>query len=223
MSSSSSRFDRFVLFTLIAFTVFIVAMVVVRQFRQPGGARVSTSSLPVIGQVPDFVLTNQAGVPVMLGQLGGKVWIADIIFTRCAGPCPKMTQRMSELQAALKGDDAIRLVTLTTDPGFDTPSVLTAYGAKYGADAARWQFLTGAKAQIARVAIDGLKLTAIEKAPGERTDPDDLFIHSTMFVLVDKSGRLRGVYETTGEDVNWTNVKEKILADARRLAREPCA
>ena len=223
MSNSPSRFDRLVLSTLIAFTVFVVAMVAVRQFRQPGGARLTGSSLPVISQVPDFILTNQSGEQVMLSQLAGKVWIADIVFTRCAGPCPKMTQRMGELQAALKADDAIRLVTLTTDPGFDTPTVLSAYGAKFAADAARWQFLTGAKAQIARVAIDGLKLTTMEKDPSKRSDPDDLFIHSTMFVLVDKFGRLRGAYETAGEDVNWTNVKEKILADARRLVREPHA
>jgi len=223
MQSSSSRFDRLVLFTLIAFTVFIVAMVAVRQFRQPGGARTSASSLPIIGQVPDFVLTNQAGAQVMLGGLGGKVWIADIIFTRCAGPCPKMTQRMSELQTALKADPGIQLVTLTTDPEHDTPAVLTTYGAKFAADPTRWQFLTGAKTQVARAALDGLKLTTLEKAPGERTDADDLFIHSTMFVLVDKSGRLRGCYETTGEDINWTNMKEKILADARRLLREPRA
>lgn len=221
MQPSSSRFDRLVLFTLIAFTIFVVAMVVVRQFRQPGGARVSASHLPILSQVPDFVLTNQAGTAVMLGQLGGKVWIGDIIFTRCAGPCPKMTQRMSELQTALRGETGIQLVTLTTDPEFDTPTVLTAYGAKFSADAAHWQFLTGSKSTIARVAVDGLKLTALEKAPGERTDADDLFIHSTMFVLVDKGGRLRGCYETTGEDINWTNVKEKILADARRLLREP--
>lgn len=220
---SSARFDRFVLFTLIAFTLFIVGMVAARQFRQPGGARVSSSQLPVMAQLPDFVLTNQTGAQVMLSQLGGKVWVADIIFTRCAGPCPKMTQRMSELQTALAKESGVQLVTLTTDPEFDTPAVLTAYGAKYGADAARWQFLTGTKGQVARLAIDGLKLTTLEKAPGERADPADLFIHSTMFVLVDKSGRLRGVYETTGEDINWTNVKERIIADTRRLLREPRA
>lgn len=221
MQSSSSRFDRLVLRILIAFTVFVVGMLAVRQFRQPGGARTSLSTLPVISQVPDFVLTNQAGSLVTLGQLGGQVWVADIIFTRCAGPCPKMTQHMAELQTAVKDDEALRLVTLTTDPEYDSPAVLAKYGEKYGANAARWQFLTGAKTQIARVAIDGLKLTSVEKAPGERADPADLFIHSTMFVLVDKAGRLRGVYETTGEDINWINVKERIIADARRLAREP--
>lgn len=221
MSDASSRFDRFVLFTLIAFTVFVVGMVVARQFRQPGGARVSASQLPVIAHLPDFILTNQIGAQVMRSQLGGQVWIADIIFTRCAGPCPKMTQRMSELQTALAGEAGVQLVTLTTDPGHDSPAVLAAYGAKFGADPARWQFLTGAKSQIARLAIDGLKLTAIEKAPEEREDPADLFIHSTLFVLVDKSGRLRGVYETSGEDINWVNVKERILADTRRLLREP--
>jgi len=49
--------------------------------------------LPVIGAVNDFTLTNQANAAVTLTELRGKVWIADIIFTRCTGPCLKMTRQ----------------------------------------------------------------------------------------------------------------------------------
>ena len=42
--------------------------------------------LPVLFTVPDFTLTNQTGQPFGLADLRGKVWVAEIIFTRCAGP-----------------------------------------------------------------------------------------------------------------------------------------
>ncbi|HYG36753.1 MAG TPA: SCO family protein [Clostridia bacterium] len=176
--------------------------------------------LPVYGQVADFTLTNQMGQIVSLADLRGSVWVADIIFTRCAGPCLKMTRQMKELQAALPANSQTKLVSLTTDPEFDTPSVLKAYADRFGVDPSRWHFLTGSKAQIAKLAVDSLKLTAIEKQPEQREDPADLFIHSTIFVLIDKQGRLRGVYETTGEGVDPQSVRADILAAIKRLERE---
>ena len=59
-----------------------------------------TVTLPVIGSVADFSLTNQAGQRVTLADLRGHVWVADIIFTRCPGPCPRMTKQMQSLQDA---------------------------------------------------------------------------------------------------------------------------
>jgi protein SCO1/2 len=113
-----------------------------------------------------------------------------------------------------------KLVTLTTDPDFDTPPVLKTYAERFGADPGRWIFLTGAKNQIANLAIDSLKLTAVAKPPGERQSPEDLFVHSTIFVVADKRGRLRGVFETTGEGVDPQRVKARLLAAVKRLERE---
>ena len=113
-----------------------------------------------------------------------------------------------------------RLVTLTTDPDYDTPQILKAYAERGGADTSRWMFLTGSKTEIAKLAIDSLKLTAIEKKPGERESPNDLFVHSTIFVIVDKRAQLRGVFETTGDDIDPKQVKEQILAALRELERE---
>ena len=176
--------------------------------------------LPVLGSITDFSLTNQDGQPVSLGTLRGRVWVADIIFTRCAGPCLKMSRQMKELQEALPASSQAKLVTLTTDPDFDTPAVLKAYSRRFGADNNRWLFLTGTKQQLMSLATGSLKLTAIEKKPDERESPADLFIHSTIFVIVDKQGQLRGIFETSGEGINPAEVKEQILAAVRRLERE---
>jgi protein SCO1 len=176
--------------------------------------------LPVLGQVQAFQLTNQVGQVVTLVDLRGRVWVADIIFTRCAGPCPRMTRQMKEIQQSLPASSQARLVTLTTDADFDSPPVLKAYAEKFGADTNRWIFLTGDKRQIASLAIDSLKLTAIEKKPEERQAPEDLFVHSTIFVVVDKLGRLRGVFETDGEGVSPQQARSRILAAVKRLERE---
>ena len=176
--------------------------------------------LPVYCQVADFTLTNQNGSAVSLADLRGRVWVADIIFTRCPGPCLRMTRQMKELQDALPPTSPAKLVSLTTDADFDTPPVLMAYAERFKADPGHWTFLTGTKQDVAKLAIDSLKLTAIEKKPEERQSPQDLFVHSTIFVIVDKRGQLRGVFETTGEGIDWQQVKAQILAAVAQLERE---
>jgi len=179
------------------------------------------AALPVIGPVAGFTLTNQDGQVVTLADLSNRVWVADIIFTRCAGSCPIMSKQMESLQDALPPTSRARLVTLTTDPDFDTPPVMKKYGERFGADFNRWMFLTGSKAQIAGLASDSLKLSAVPVKPEDRLNNADLFIHTTLFVLVDKQARLRGVFETGGEGVDWTNsVLPRLLRSVRRLESE---
>ncbi len=174
--------------------------------------------LPVYGQVADFRLTNQFGQEVTLAQLKGHVWVADVIFTRCPGPCARMTRLMKEL--VFPAGSQTKLVSVTSDPQFDGPAVLRAYADRAGADTKRWLFLTGSKSEIAKLVIDSLKLTAIEKKPEERESPEDLFIHSTLFVVVDKRGQLRGVYETMGEGIDQQQLKATMLSAVRHLERE---
>src|ERR1035441_3547341 len=90
--------------------------------------------LPVIGPVADFTLTNQDGKISTLEDFTNHVWVADIIFTRCAGPCPRMTGQMKSLQNLLPADSRTKLVTLTTDPENDSPAVLKKYGERFNAD-----------------------------------------------------------------------------------------
>jgi len=181
-----------------------------------------SSSLPVYGQIADFTLTNQDGQATTLADLTNRVWVADIIFTRCAGPCPRMTAQMKSLQDALPQDSDAKLVTLTTDPNYDSPKILKRYGERFGANFDRWIFLTGTENEIAGLAAASLKLGATPIAPSDRKDPVDLFIHTTIFVVVDKHARMRGIFQTGGQDVDWQNtVRPNLLATIRQLERDP--
>lgn len=175
----------------------------------------STSRREILFQVGDFTLTNQFGKSFGLADLKGKVWVADIVFTSCAGPCPEMMRRMAEIQAAVGTNQPVRFVTLTTHPEVDTPEVFRRYGQRFGVQAERWHLLTGSKKQIAAAAVDGLKLTALDKEMAQQENPNDLFIHSTIFVLVDKEGRAREVFES---DV--PEMKVRLLAAIEQLVKE---
>ena len=178
--------------------------------------------LPVLGPVADFTLTNQDGQLATLADFTNQVWVADIVFTRCAGPCPRMTGQMESLQNLLPEESRAKLVTLTTDPEFDSPAVLKKYGERFGADSNRWTFLTGTKGEIAGLAAGSLKLGSVPIKAADRLNDVDLFIHTTMFVVVDKHARLRGDFETGGDGVDWTNsVEPRILKAIRQLENEP--
>ena len=170
---------------------------------------------PIYGTISDFALTNQNGHAVTLATLREQVWIADIIFTRCPLQCKMMSKRMSELQSRFPAGKPVKLVSLTADPAWDTATVLKKYGELYGAANDRWLFLTGEKWQINRLAIQGLKLAVVDKKPEERENPDDLFIHSAKFVLVDKHGRVRGWF-----DGDKPESVEQILSAGKALLRE---
>jgi protein SCO1/2 len=157
--------------------------------------------LPIITKgLPSFTLTNQSGQVVTQKDLESEIHLVDIIFTRCAGPCPKMTRHMAELQSKLSPKPPIKFLTVTTDPDFDSPAILKRYAEKFGADFQRWTFLTGSKAEIRRFARDGLLLVSEEKSPEQQTTPEDLFIHATVFILLDKHGRVRGQFDSTEDD-----------------------
>ena len=176
--------------------------------------------LPVLGRVADFTLTNQDGRVTTLATLTNHVWVADIIFTRCAGPCPIMSGQMKSLQDALSPASRAKLVTLTTDPEYDTPAVMKKYGERFGANFSRWTFLTGTKPEIAGLAGGSLKLSAVPVKPEDQKNAADRFIHTTIFVVVDRHACLRGIFETEGEGVEWAQVKPHILVAVHQLERE---
>jgi len=184
--------------------VFLLAL------RQP-----ASPTLPVLSRVTGFQLTNQLGQAVSASDLTGRIWVADIIFTRCPGPCVQMTRQLAGLQAALPADSPVRLVSLTADPEFDTVEVLRPYADRFGTQPGRWHFLTGRKADVYGLAIKQLLLAAGETDPAQRTNDADLFIHSTKFVLVDAQGRVRAAFEGTEP-----GARPQLLEAIRRLRDE---
>ena len=114
------------------------------------------------GSVPEFTLRERSGSLVTKADLLGKVWVTNFIFTRCADECPLVSQRMAQLQAAFATQAAFRLVSITVDPEYDTPEVLSQYAANFGAEAQRWLFLTGDKTAIYRLVQKGFHLGVVD-------------------------------------------------------------
>jgi len=148
----------------------------------------------VLGQLPSFTLTADDGRPFGSAELAGRPYVANFIFTRCPTICPKLTAAMARLQQRYDEAevDDVRLVSISVDPDYDTPERLHEYARAHGADFERWTLLTGDSAEIRRLVIEGFR------TPLGEPDPDRNLVeiaHSTRFVLVDGSGRVRGYYD----------------------------
>lgn len=169
--------------------------------------------LPELGALPAFDLIDQHGRSLTREELASGPFVADFIFTRCAGVCPGMTARMGQLDRALPA--AIGLVSFTVDPEHDTPDVLARYARDFGASP-RWRFASGSRAALHRLATEGFRLAAMEVPEGQRHGGDGPFLHSAKFVLVDAASRIRGYYDSEDRDD-----LERLAADARRLLGIP--
>ncbi len=166
----------------------------------------TTPALPSYGVVPDFTLTDQSGRAfVSKNSLDGQIWVANFIFTTCAGPCPRMTSQVRDMRDAVQQIPDVRFVSFTIDPARDTPEALAEYGKRWKADPDRWFFLTGPQSELHNLSRNVFKLG----------DIDGSLEHSTRFVLVDRQSRVRGFYDSSDAEK-----VQQLLADIRQLAKD---
>jgi cytochrome oxidase Cu insertion factor (SCO1/SenC/PrrC family) len=169
---------------------------------------------PRMSALPAFRLTERSGRPLSLADLRGRPWVADFIFTQCAGACPAMTARMARLRRDLSTD--VAFVSFTVDPAHDTPEVLARYAATFRADES-WHFLTGAQKDLYDLSVGGFKLAAMEVPPADKAaGGDGPFLHSSKFVLVDAEGVIRGYYDSTDEQALRALVADAGVLQASR-------
>ena len=149
----------------------------------------------VLATLPEFVLEDERGRPFDVTDLRGRVWVADFIFTRCAGTCPLITRQMARLEKEFASNPSlknVKLVSFSVDPDFDRPAVLREYARANGADPERWTFLTGTRDAVRGLVRDGFKLPV-----GDQNDQAMPIYHSQNFMIVDRRGRIRGAYDST--------------------------
>jgi protein SCO1/2 len=163
------------------------------------------NNLPSLGLVPDFTLTGETGKSFGSADLDGKIWVADFFFTTCQGPCPRMSTQMSGVQKAVERYPEVHLVSFTIDPRTDTPPVLAAYARRYKANPERWHFLTGTPGALNRLSYDTFHLGPV----------DGSLQHSTRFVLIDGSRRIRAYYLTAEKESI-----PQLLSDIEKLHKE---
>ena len=154
----------------------------------------SVKGKKIFHQVNDFNMINQYGRPVTTANWSNKIVIVDFFFTHCPSICPKMTKSLVELKTRLRGAKDILINSFTVDPERDSAAQLKKYMFQRGADKDNWDFLTGEKKAIYKLARNSFMIVATDGDGG----PTD-FIHSDKVVLVDRAKRIRGYYNGTSE------------------------
>ncbi len=147
--------------------------------------------------VPDVMLVDQDGKPLSLASYRGRPLALTFIYTRCPDPefCPLMNQNFLAVQKAIEstpGLEKARLLSVSFDPGFDTPAVLKDQASRVQADPKVWRFATGKVDDIAAFASHfGVTVTR-EESP--------VLIHNLGTAVIDGEGRLVTLYSNN----RWT-------------------
>jgi protein SCO1/2 len=161
------------------------------------GVLVSTTDfakekLPVLSNVHSFSFYRQDSLLISEKDVAGKVYVAEYFFTTCKGICPKMNRNMKNLYGELKNQPGFLILSHTVDPETDSVARLRKYADSMGASQDNWWFLTGTKESLYKSARESYLL---DDPQNSTKNIADQFIHTQFFALVDKEGRVRGIYD----------------------------
>lgn len=169
------------------------------------------AKLPVLTYVQNFSFTDQNGKPLTQKSVAGKVYVTEYFFTTCKGICPKMNTNMKTIYEKFKNEPDFAIVSHTCMPEVDSVPLMKAYSQKMQAGP-NWFFVTGNKDSLYKMARESYLL---DNEKNNSLNIKDQFIHTQFFAVVDKEGRVRGVYDGLKNDE-----LEKLSKDIKDLLRE---
>ncbi|MES2795724.1 MAG: SCO family protein [Bacteroidota bacterium] len=161
--------------------------------------------------VKTFSFLNQDSVFVSQKNIEGKIHVANFIFTACGNICPTMTKNMKIVSDSLKADNELAFLSFSVTPWIDKPYALNQYKKENRIENSNWHFLTGAKGDIYKLARQSY---FAEEDIGFSKDSTE-FLHTEHFVLVDKTKRIRGIYNGT-----LTLEMHQLIEDIQTLKAE---
>jgi protein SCO1/2 len=143
--------------------------------------------------IGDFSFLNQDSILIDQHIIEGKIHVANFIFTSCGSICPSMTSNLKLVNDSLSDDHDLVFLSYSVTPWIDKPSILKKYTVLNGIKNTNWHFLTGSKSAIYELAR---KSYFAEEDLGFSKDSTE-FLHTEHFILVDKTKRIRGIYNGT--------------------------
>jgi protein SCO1/2 len=143
--------------------------------------------------IDTFSFLNQDSIRITQSIFENKIHVANFIFTSCGSICPVMTSNFKIVANAFNKDSSVVMLSYSVTPWIDKPYVLKKYIQKNGITNLNWQFLTGNKTEIYKLARQSY---FAEENIGYSKDSSQ-FLHTEHVILVDKHKRIRGIYNGT--------------------------
>lgn len=152
---------------------------------------------------------REAAAPWQADSAAPAAYLVDFIYTRCPGLCRALGSEYQQMQHQLivrgRHDPAYRhvqLLSVSFDVAHDGVPQLQHAATQWGAQEAHWRLAVPASEADSRSLLRGLGVVAIPDGAGG-------FVHNGDIHLLDRQGRLRGLF---GFD-EWP----RALAAAREL------
>jgi len=182
-----------------------------RYFPFYGEKSLSATNDTVYHTVGAFSFINQLGDTVSTASLKDKNYVAEFFFTTCKSICPIMNRNMMLVAEKIKGDGNFKILSHTVKPYEDSVPVLYKYAGEHRSDNSQWYFLTGDQDALYRMARYSYLVTTDSIQKGSKDD----FVHTQLFVLVDKDRHIRSYYDGTSEAE-----VQKLILDIDSLKKE---
>lgn len=173
-----------------------------------GSSKIEKTITHTIGK---FKLYNQHGHAFSEKDAEGKIHVANFFFTGCGSICPGMMNKLAKLNQSFEKDTTVVFLSFSVTPWRDSVSRLREYATTNKIISPNWHLLTGPKVDIYTLAR---RSYFAEEALGFTKDSTD-FLHTEHVLLVDKTGRIRGIYNGT-LDLDM----EQLAKDIRLLKEE---
>jgi protein SCO1 len=150
----------------------------------------------------------------------GRLTLLSFVYTYCSDPqgCPLAYENFVALHTLARADPLlrgrVRLVSLSFDPGNDTPQAMQTYGGAFARGGEpRWHFLTTYSLHFLQPILEGFgQDVSIE--PGPDGAAGRAYTHLLKVFLLDAQGWVREVYSTAFLH------PQVLLNDLRTLALE---
>ena len=140
-----------------------------------------------------FSFSDQEGNIVNDQTVKGKIHVANFFFTTCSSICPRMTLNLQSVQKTFAKNNDVILLSYSVTPWIDSVTRLKKYADKYSIQPNKWHLLTGNTNDIYTLARQSY---FAEEETGYSKDSSE-FLHTEHFILVDRQGYIRGIYNGT--------------------------
>lgn len=144
-------------------------------------------------KIGSFSFLNQDSLLIDQKIIDGKIHVANFIFTSCGSICPAMTRNLKLVSDEFSASRNLVFLSYSVTPWIDKPNVLKKYKEANNIENNNWHFLTGNKADIYALARQSY---FAEEDIGFSKDSTE-FLHTEHCILVDKTKRIRGIYNGT--------------------------